>query len=113
MKTENESTEPFISNLFDWTATTLISIKLLRVLYLVILILTTITVGFVEFYITRYLEEAIVLKLVYGFLALLSGLIFIVVSRLVYELFFAFFYMERYLKEIKSRVISLDSPEPC
>ena len=110
LKTENESTEPFIANLFDWTASTLVSVKLLRVLYLLILILTTITVGLVEFYIARYLEGAIVLKLVYGILALLAGLIFVIISRLVYELYFAFFYMERYLREINLRILSLDSP---
>lgn len=102
MKTQ-DSKENFILNLFDWRIKKLLALQYFKVLYLITLILITITVVLYEFYIARYLEISAPLKFLLGVGTVLVALIVILFVRIIYEFYFAFFYIEKHLREINRK----------
>jgi Mn2+/Fe2+ NRAMP family transporter len=102
MKTQ-ESKENFILNLFDWRIKKLLALQYFKVLYLITLILITIAVVLYEFYIARYLGISASLKFLLGIGTVLGGLVAILFVRIVYEFYFAFFYIEKHLRELNPK----------
>lgn len=102
MKSE-ETKENFILNLFDWRIKKLLALQYFRILYLIMLVIITVSVGGYEFYISRYLDIPVPLKLLLGISAFIGGLLVILLTRIIYEFYFAFFYIEKHLREINSK----------
>lgn len=98
-----ESKENFILSLFDWKIKKLVALQYFKVLYLISLIFITATVAFYEFYIAKYLDMALPLKFMLGVGTLLGGLLAILLIRIIYEFYFAFFYIEKHLREINRK----------
>ena len=101
--TSQTSKDNFILNLFDWRIQKLLALQYFKALYLATLIFTTLSVAWYEFYIARYLDVSIFLKLLLGVGTVVAGLVFILVVRIVYEFYFAFFYIEQHLREINKK----------
>ena len=98
-----ETKENFILNLFDWRIKKLLALQYFRILYLIMLVIITVSVGGYEFYISRYLDISVPFKLLLGISAFIGGLVVILLTRIVYEFYFAFFYIEKHLREINSK----------
>jgi hypothetical protein len=102
MKSE-ETKENFILNLFDWRIKKLLALQYFRILYLIVLVMITVLVGGYEFYIAKYIDTSAPLKLLLGISAFIGGLVVILLTRIIYEFYFAFFYIEKHLREINSK----------
>lgn len=100
---EKVAKDNFVLSLFDWRIKKLLALQYFKILYLIILVLTTIYVAAFEFYIARFLDVSILLKFIYGMLTILGGLLFILICRITYEFYFAFFYIEEHLREIRRK----------
>ena len=98
-----ETKENFILNLFDWRIKKLLALQYFRILYLIMLVIITVSVGGYEFYISRDLDIPVPLKLLLGRSAFIGGLLVILLTRIIYEFYFAFFYIEKHLREINSK----------
>jgi Mn2+/Fe2+ NRAMP family transporter len=98
-----ESKENFILNLFDWRIKKLLALQYFRILYLIAMILITLVVALYEFYIARYLGVSTPLKFLLGIGAIIGGLLSILFLRIIYEFYFAFFYIERHLRDINRK----------
>jgi len=102
MKSE-ETKENFILNLFDWRIKKLLALQYFRILYLITLVIITVSVGGYEFFIARYIDISALLKLLLGISVFIGGLLVILVTRIIYEFYFAFFYIEKHLREINNK----------
>jgi hypothetical protein len=102
MKQQN-SNENFILNLFDWRIKKLLALQYFRILYLITLVFVTLAVAIYEFYIARYLDISIPLKFLLGIGTAILGMVFILFIRIVYEFYFAFFYIEQHLRAIREK----------
>jgi len=98
-----ESKENFILNLFDWRIKKLLALQYFKILYLFILLFTSLVVVLAEFYIARFLDFSVWVKLLLGVLAILGGLLSILFARITYEFYFAFFYIESHLRDINRK----------
>jgi hypothetical protein len=98
-----ESKDNFVINLFDWRVKKLLALQYFKVLYLITLILVTCTVVLYEFYVARYLEISAPLKFLLGMGTIVGGLVVILFVRIIYEFYFAFFYIEKHLREINRK----------
>lgn len=87
----------------DWKIKKLVALQYFKVLYLISLIFISATVAFYEFYIAKYLDMALPLKFMLGIGTLLGGLLAILLIRIIYEFYFAFFYIEKHLREINRK----------
>jgi hypothetical protein len=99
----DETKENFLLSLFDWRVKKLLALQYFRVLYLFMLVLITGSVGLYEFYIAKYFDTSAPLKLLLGILTFIGGLVAILITRIIYEFYFAFFYIEKHLREINSK----------
>jgi hypothetical protein len=102
MKSE-ETKENFILNLFDWRIKKLLALQYFRILYLITLVIITVSVGGYEFFIARYIDISAPLKLFLGISVFIGGLLVILLTRIIYEFYFAFFYIEKHLREINNK----------
>jgi hypothetical protein len=102
MKSE-ETKENFILNLFDWRIKKLLALQYFRILYLIMLVIITVSVGGYEFYIARYIDISALLKIFLGISVFIGGLLVILLTRIIYEFYFAFFYIEKHLREINNK----------
>ena len=100
---KSEAKENFIISLFDWRIKKLLALQYFKVLYLFILIFTSLIVVIAEFYIARFLDFSVWIKLLLGVLAILGGLLSILFARITYEFYFAFFYIESHLRDINRK----------
>ena len=98
MEENNENN--IMIELFNWRIGKLIALPFFKFLYLLLLILTTLIMAILEFYITKYLTYSIAVEFLLGILVFLGALIFILISRVTYEFYFAFFHIEKYLKDL-------------
>jgi hypothetical protein len=98
-----ETRENFVLSLFDWRIKKLLALQYFKVLYLFTLVLITGAVVMYEFYIARYVETSFILKLLMGLGTVVCGLLAILIVRIVYEFYFAFFYIEKHLREINQK----------
>ena len=101
--TNNESSTNFIVNLFDWRIKKLLALQYFKAIYLFCLIFITLGVIILEFYIARYLEVSILLKFLVGVGTILGSFILILIIRIMYEFYFAFFYIEEHLRDIRRK----------
>ena len=98
-----ESKENFILNLFDWRIKKLLALQYFRILYLITMVLITLAVALYEFYIARYLGVSTPLKFLLGIGAIIGGLLSILFLRIIYEFYFAFFYIEKHFRDINRK----------
>lgn len=98
-----ETKDNFILNLFDWRIKKLLALQYFRILYLITLVIITVSVGGYEFYIARYIDISVPLKLFLGISVFIGGLLVILLTRIIYEFYFAFFYIEKHLREINNK----------
>jgi hypothetical protein len=102
MNTQNNQ-ENFILSLFDWRISKLLALQYFKALYLISLIGITLSLGWTEFYIGKYLDVPFLIKLVFGALTIICGLGLVLINRVIFEFYFAFFYIEKHLRELDSK----------